>query len=321
MKRMVKVWRATVSAADDGERRRDGGSPYGGSPYVGTPCGGDYGEPPSRRRITPFRSIEFPEAIAEAEGKFFSRFAETSVSRHNLPHWGQVRSIVFVTFRLADSMPVSLLEQWRAEREQWLAAHPEPWDDATCQWYSQAFPMRMEYWLDAGHGDCILARDDCRVIVAEAIEYFNGTRYRLHAYVIMPNHVHVLMELDAYDDLPKILHSWKSFTAKAINRKLGGVGTVWQRDYFDRIVRSDAHYRHCLDYLKKNVEQANRIYFGAVESRCNGGEVDGIAAGTAALHREAMHEAAIEAAAETAALHTAALNTAALHTEVIHDLW
>ena len=201
------------------------------------------------------RAIEFPDAIENPDKCFFSYIAETDVRRHNLPHLGQRGVIVFITFRLADSMPSELLSKWRGEREMWLAAHPEPWDDATAQEYAREFQGRIEKWLDAGHGVCILARSDCNRMVSDALEYFNGKRYVLHSYIVMPNHVHVLMELPSRVELPRILHSWKSFTAKEICAVVGCSGPVWQRDYFDRLVRSEDHYRHCLNYIRRNERQ------------------------------------------------------------------
>ena len=208
------------------------------------------GDTPSLHRV-----VEFREAIENPDKRFFSYIAETDVCRHNLPHLGQRGVIVFITFRLADSMPSELLSKWRGERETWLDAHPEPWDDVTAQEYAREFQGYIEKWLDAGHGACILARSDCNRIVSDALEYFNGKRYVLHAYIVMPNHVHVLLELPDRVELPRMLHSWKSFTAKKICGIVGASGPVWQRDYFDRLVRSEGHYRHCLDYIRKNERQ------------------------------------------------------------------
>ena len=119
-------------------------------------------------------------------------------------------------------------------------------------------------WLEAesfvDYGECILSREDCRQIVAEAFEHFNGSRYALHSYIVMPNHVHVLVEFLAKEDMPKILHSWKSYTASAINRVLGRTGSVWQRDYFDRLVRNADHYGRCLAYIRKNESAARKLW-------------------------------------------------------------
>ena len=196
--------------------------------------------------------------MRNASGHFFSADAVTSISRHNLPHWGQCSRLVFVTFRLADSLPAEVLAKWSAEREEWLAAHPEPWDAVTAREYSAEFLGRREHWLDAGHGSCVLAREDCRSAVSDALLHYNGKRYQLHSYVIMPNHVHVLLEIADGDDLSNVVRDWKSFTSKAISKLLGSSGAIWQSDYFDRLIRNGDHYNNVVSYIRQNVCQIAR---------------------------------------------------------------
>ncbi len=91
-----------------------------------------------------------------------------------------------------------------------------------------------------------------RGIVASAIEHFDGKRYNLEAYVVMPNHVHVLVEpLEDYR-LQDILQSWKSFTANILQRKFGRKGSVWQDEYFDRIVRDEDEFIEKTQYILNN---------------------------------------------------------------------
>ena len=204
-------------------------------------------------------AVEFAEAIRSAHEHFSSRLGETVTTKHNLQHWGQSGVIVFVTFRLADSLPSSVLTRWGQEKSEWLTAHPEPWSPDDIREYAH-LTNRMEKWLDAGYGECVLARTDCRQIVAGALEHFNGARYVLHSYIVMPNHVHVLVELKSKDDLSKMLHSWKSYAASAINRTLGRSGSFWQRDYFDRLVRNADHYGRCVAYIRKNELVARKLW-------------------------------------------------------------
>ena len=98
----------------------------------------------------------------------------------------------FVTFRLADSMPREKLELWMAEREAWHRAHPEPHDEKAKREYPRLFPERFQKWLDAGHGECILARNEVKILVENALRHSAGLRYDLDEFCVMPNHVHVL---------------------------------------------------------------------------------------------------------------------------------
>ena len=206
-------------------------------------------ETPRDGRFTNIRAVLFPEAMQNADKSLFSPFAEIDIHVRNLPHWAQDGTLIFVTFRLADSLPQEKLREWEAEKEAWLRGHPEPWDEETRREYAQSFPQRLQDYLDAGYGSCILARKDCRDTVESALEHFNGNRYDLHAYVVMPNHVHVLMALAAKDDLSAVMHSWKSYTANILNRLCGTSGAVWRKESYDRLIRNSSHYRKVIEYI------------------------------------------------------------------------
>ena len=174
-----------------------------------------------------------------------------------LPHWQQSSKLIFATWRLADSLPKDKLDLRRDEREAWLASHPEPWNEELEAEYHELFSKSIDAWLDAGTGDCILKNPAIAEIVANALRHFDGDRYLLESFVVMPNHIHVLFHLSAEHPLEEILHSWKSYSAKEINKALGTSGEVWQRDYWDRIVRNPTHQSNLIDYIAKNPQRAN----------------------------------------------------------------
>jgi REP element-mobilizing transposase RayT len=97
-----------------------------------------------------------------------------------------------------------------------------------------------------------LAREETRLLVETALRHFDGVRYRLGEHVIMPNHVHALVMPLAPWTLSEILHTWKSYTAKQINRELGQTGPFWQKESFDHIVRSEAALTHFTRYIRDN---------------------------------------------------------------------
>ena len=187
---------------------------------------------------------------------FANPFLPVETHANHLPHWQQREAAQFVTWRLKDSLPRERLEQWKQEKDAWRLAHPKPWDDPITDEYHRLFGDRMEEWLDAGAGACILRDPDVRRIMENALRYFDGKRYDLWAFVVMPNHVHTLFSPHPPHPLEQTLHSWKSFTAKAINHHLGESGPVWQEDYWDRLVRSEAHYDRCVRYIRENAEKA-----------------------------------------------------------------
>jgi len=183
-------------------------------------------------------------------------FLPVEIHANRLPHWQQGETAQFVTWRLGDSLPPDKLELWKEEEDTWLRVHSEPWDEPSKKEYHQRFSNRLEEWLDAGDGSCLLRDEVCRKIVTDALHYFDDQRYDLRAFVVMPNHVHVLFSLHPPHLLQQVLHSWKSHTAKALNRHLGYRGKVWQEDYWDRLIRSDEHFRKCIRYIRSNPEKA-----------------------------------------------------------------
>lgn len=172
-----------------------------------------------------------------------------------LPHWTREGAIYAVTFRLGDSLPRAVLEAWLAERRHILRTAEQmarPLSEHEEQRLRELHSERIEAYLDAGHGDCWLRESAVAAMVADALRYFEGQRYRLHAGCIMPNHVHAIVEpLPGYA-LPELMHSWKSFTAKAANRLLGRTGDFWQQEYYDHLIRDEEDYAHAMRYLLEN---------------------------------------------------------------------
>lgn len=190
------------------------------------------------------------------ELKFFDPRAEIKIGENRLPHWQQDGAVYFVTFRLGDSVPQHLLRQWTEEKAVWLRLHPPPWTRAVEREYHARFTAAMERWLDAGHGACVLREPKYAEIVAETLRYFEEQRCVQWAWVVMPNHVHGLFTLQAGHALDELLRSWKLFSARRINEQLGSSGALWQKDYFDRIVRDAEHFARCVRYIRSNPEKA-----------------------------------------------------------------
>lgn len=181
------------------------------------------------------------------------------VEKHErcLPHWEQQGSSYFVTWHLADSVDQETLALWKRERDEFFAAHPRPWDEVTEDAYHKQFTRRMEQWLDAGRGSCVLREVRCRSIVVEALRYFDGLRYDLASWVVMPNHVHLIVCPAAGWQLSQLLHSWKSYTAKQINEALVQRGTLWMDESFDHIIRDKASLEKFIRYIRNNPAKAN----------------------------------------------------------------
>ena len=114
----------------------------------------------------------------------------------------------------------------------------------------------IEEYLDAGHGKCWLRQPSVARIAQDALIHFDGERYRLLSWCIMPNHVHALIETQMQFSLGSVLHSWKSFIGHEANKFLGLKGEFWQREYLDRYVRNSEHYEKAVNYIEENPVKA-----------------------------------------------------------------
>ncbi|MEQ1842716.1 MAG: transposase [Verrucomicrobiales bacterium] len=191
------------------------------------------------------------------QSPFLCPGAEVRKGDRHLPHWRLDGAFYFLTWRLADSLPQEKLRAWEAERTAWLARHPKPWDSRTTEDYRDRFPKRMDAWLDAGYGACHLRNSECASVVASALQFFDGDRYELASFVVMPNHVHVLFQLRENHLLEKVAQSWKGFTARQINKSLGRTGRLWQQESWDTLLRGLPHLERCLSYIQQNPSKAN----------------------------------------------------------------
>ena len=177
-------------------------------------------------------------------------------ARGALPHLKRAEGSYFVTFRLAGTLPQEVLLRLKREREAIInnataAKRPLTWQEQTTlfNWYAE----RVDKYLDAGHGDCWLRQEDIATLVATALHFFLGQRYALHAWVIMPNHVHAVVHPTHPWTLSQILKSWKGFTALQANRLLcRSDQPFWQDESYDHWCRDDADRARCCSYTESN---------------------------------------------------------------------
>ena len=165
--------------------------------------------------------------------------------RGYLPHLDAGEVVQAVTFRLADSLPVSVVEAWRDQAEEEGAPGE--------------ILARVGRYLDAGHGSCVLREPWAAALVEQALLRFDGERYCLFAWVVMPNHVHVAMQCVEGAPLGGVVRSWKSYTARRVNERLGTSGRLWHPDYFDRFIRDETHLHRAIAYVHDNPVKAGLV--------------------------------------------------------------
>jgi len=115
----------------------------------------------------------------------------------------------------------------------------------------------IEQFLDNGAGACHLRNPVIAEELASTLRHFDQKRYRLFAWCVMPNHVHVVVRLFPAENLAAVVHSWKSFSAKQANRFLGAHGAFWQREYYDHLIRGEEELERAVRYVAENPAKAN----------------------------------------------------------------
>ncbi|HSI72505.1 MAG TPA: transposase [Fimbriimonas sp.] len=164
-------------------------------------------------------------------------------SRGYLPHLHVPGGTQFITWRLKDSMPPGLYEKWKAELQ----------DDFDTK---RKLQSRVEQYIDLGKGAAVLKRPELARVVLEDLLAGSGGHYLTKAAVIMPNHVHAVITLNGDASLGRVMNLLKGRTARAINNVLGKRGSLWQEDYFDRLVRGPDHFEKCVHYVHWNPVKA-----------------------------------------------------------------
>jgi len=208
--------------------------------------------------------------------QYFLPFDERRAVRtyqRSLPHWRQAGCTYFVTFRLADSVPDSVRREWEQEKKQWLERLGICYDGERGHWreafqrlsprerflFEQHFNRRVQSCLDRGMGECHLREPACATVLLEELRRDDGHRHHLGDFVIMPNHVHLLitpidMEPKSFrsTELEYILKSIKGASAAACNRLCNRTGSFWQADSYDHIVRSLGQLSAYREYIERN---------------------------------------------------------------------
>jgi putative transposase len=189
--------------------------------------------------------------------------------RRHLPHWQPGGATLFITFRLAGSMPRAAIEKLQAERKQQQLALARIADTEERQRQTsldarRAFG-RWDAVLDrASSGPRWLQQPRIAAMVAEALHYRHERVYDLLAFCIMSNHVHLVCTPLAREDgtsyaLPRILQSLKRHTARQANEILRRQDAFWQAESYDHVVRDIDELVRIIAYVKNNPVTAGLV--------------------------------------------------------------
>jgi REP element-mobilizing transposase RayT len=160
--------------------------------------------------------------------------------RGYLPHHDFPGAMQLLTFRLVDSLPANCRGEW--EHLLRIEDNPER-------------RRKIEEYLDRGRGECWLRRPPIMRLAEQALRHFDRKRYRIEAWAVMPNHMHVVVEIWQIP-MSEIIKSWKSFIAVRANKLLRRSGAFWQREYLDTVIRDEEHHRCAVNYVEGNPVKA-----------------------------------------------------------------
>ena len=224
-------------------------------------------------------SCRVSRQAVEAASRSFSQDAQSiqidweKVTKNDasyLPHWTMDCGTYAVTFRLADSLPAAALNRYRETRDliqekidilssQESSRSQLPQLKSLREELSQIQDTIIEPALNKGHGSCLFHDLKNAEILANALRHFDGKRYHILAWCVMPNHAHAVLKLAPGEKLDKVLHSWKSFTSHEINKHNGTNGSIWQKESYDHLIRDGDDLRNQVGYVLDNPIKAGLV--------------------------------------------------------------
>ena len=204
----------------------------------------------------------FPGNDVDTPNPYYNIEAPVITTQGHLKHRSQSGKLIFITFRLAGSLPQDIIRQKLSELETWKIFHPNQSEEEAKEKIMRNAISYWERYLDDRDDQALLKDGRFREIVANILHEGDGKYYTLIQYVVMPNHVHLLLITDKDFTIQQILHNIKRYSARKINilRNTPGV-TIWEREYFDRIIRSEKHLSYVVRYIAQNPSRLSHKHF------------------------------------------------------------
>ena len=192
--------------------------------------------------------------------------SQSKFYRRNLPHYFIPEACYFITYRLANSLPVQKLQLLKNEYEQVCKeiklqklSKIEIDKKITNEW--KKYFDRIDNLLHQNSGGPkYLEQTQIADIIAESLKFFDANDYDLISYCIMPNHVHCVLKLnEGSRSLDKIMQSVKRYSASESNKLLNRKGQFWQHENYDHIVRDEKELEGIIEYILNNPVKAGLV--------------------------------------------------------------
>jgi REP element-mobilizing transposase RayT len=185
--------------------------------------------------------------------------------RRNLPHYQPSHASYFITFRLAGSLPneviIKLKEEYELEEQRLIAINEPDTKRTAIEEHRKRYFDRFDDFLDK-YSDSHKWLSDDRVaqVVADAIHFRDTKEYELIAYCIMPNHVHMVADVErSGTSLYRVLQSLKAYTARECNKILNRSGAFWQHESYDHVIRNGKELANIISYVLNNPVKAEFV--------------------------------------------------------------
>jgi putative transposase len=175
--------------------------------------------------------------------------------RH-LPHWRQEGATYAVTFRQADSIPQAQLQALKRWRAIWEHQHPEPRSEIEWKKFAKEITNQTERWMDEGCGSCVFRESRFSKMMFDSLLHFQNQRHYTSCFVVMPNHVHVVIRPMSGFELEDCLQRIKQYVSTHVDKNLKQDGTLWAEESYDRIVRDEEHLWNVVQYIGRNPMKA-----------------------------------------------------------------
>jgi len=169
--------------------------------------------------------------------------------RGYLPHFDSKDVIQFITLRLNDALPAAVIDRTKI-----ILIENEPNESNLSR--SKKYRKVIEEYADKGFGRCLFKEVENARILKDILL---GCEQEIHCWVIMPNHIHFMMKRNGEISLSNFVKRLKMLSTIRINDRTGSKGAIWQRDYFDRYIRDEAHYAVVKNYIKNNPINAGLV--------------------------------------------------------------
>ena len=162
--------------------------------------------------------------------------------------------------RLADALPQSVMSAWHDDLDRRVhivsGIKGRPLEAEEERVLVQRTLGRVERFLDSGRGSCVLTDERAAGLVESVLWNGDGERYRLHAWSVMPNHVHALITPLDSNSVEDVVRDWKTESTRKVNQELRRAGGLWHPNVIDCEVEHPSDFVRLRNNIAQNPVQA-----------------------------------------------------------------